>query len=50
MSHLGKVGMTGSDTLSAFMSMCIREKLGQEGREKGLALERKSRPSSLCYQ
>lgn len=40
MSHPGKVGVTGSDTLSAFMSMCIGEKLGQEGKEKGLTLDR----------
>lgn len=40
MSYLGKVGMTGSDTLSGFMSMCIGEQLGQEGKEKGLALDR----------
>lgn len=40
MSHLGKVGMTGSETLSAFMSMSIGEKLGQDEKEKGLTLDR----------
>lgn len=40
MSHLGKVGMTGSETLSTFMSMSIGKKLGQDGKEKGLTLDR----------